>query len=492
LRHADEIWVGTDDGLIQLTRDGGARWQDITPPAIAPWAKVASLDLSATEDGVAYATVDGHRIDDFEPHVLRTRDYGANWQAIDTGLPRDHFVDVVRADPVQPHLLYAGSDVGVFVSFDDGDHWKPLQQNLPTAWVTDLLIHGDDLIVATEGRAIWVLDDVAPLREIARGIEPGTVHLFAPAVAFRVHPDNNKDTPLPPETPAGENPPAGAIIDYSLPASSIGPATLTIVDSAGHAVRRFASDAPPEKPPVDRYFAKAWIAPPHKLSAAPGMHRFIWDLHGERPDSIRYGIAAVWGHGTAIEPQGPWALPGDYVVLLEAGGKRVTAPLTIVEDPRIAVSMADLAASFALSQKIDAAMAEAGKFYREERALAKLLEKRFPKATRNPDSAIAAALDRLRAKSPAGAASFETVAETLASLEASLESADVAPTMVQQTFADDALAKLETAKADWTAKQSGPLADLNAALQRAGQNPVTLSDAAKLPVEEPDEGQDLP
>ena len=493
-RHADEIWVGTDDGLIQLTRDGGAHWSNVTPPVIPVWGKIASVDLSAKEDGVAYAAIDGHRIDDFQPHVLRTRDYGASWQTIDAGLPRDHFVDVVRTDPEEPHLLYAGTDAGVFASFDEGDHWAPLQQNLPTAWVTDLLVHDGDLIVATEGRAIWVLDDLAPLREMARGIEADSVHLFAPAHAFRVHPNNNNDTPLPPETPAGENPPAGAIVDYTLGAQTNGPVTLTILDGAGNVVRRFASDAPPEKLPAEIYFAKAWTKPPQHLAASPGMHRFVWDLHYERPDLIRYGygIAAVWGHGTPIEPQGPFALPGDYTVVLEADGKRLDAPLTIVEDPRIGTSPADLAASLALSQKIDAALGEASKFQREESSLTNLLDKRFPKTAHNPDPAIAAALDRLRAKPQAGAASFQSVAATLATIEGSLESADVAPTAVQQTFVDDAAAKLQTAQADWAAKQSGPLADLNTALQHAGQNPVTLSDAEKLPVEDDDEGQDLP
>ena len=424
-RNADEIWVGTDDGLIQRTTDGGTHWNNITPPNIALWAKVSSLDLSAKQDGVAYAAIDGHRIDDFQPHILRTRDGGAHWQEIDTGLPRDHFVDVVRADPVKPGLLYAGTDNGVFVSFDDGAHWSALQQNLPSAWVTDLLVHGDDLIAATEGRSIWVLDDVAPLREIAAGLPNAPAHLFAPANAVRVNPNNNKDTPLPPETPAGENPPAGAIIDYRLGANTSGPVTLHIIDGNGQVVKTYSSAQPAEHLKADRYFAKAWVSPPDAFSGAPGMHRFVWNLRYERPDSLGYGysIAAVWGHGTPLEPEGPFALPGTYSVVLEAGGQRYTAPLTIVEDPRIPASADDLKGELALSLKIDAALAEASNGYREQAALRKELEKRFP-AGAKLDEATSALVEKLRVKPSPGAPTFDGIARKLARAEGALELAD--------------------------------------------------------------------
>jgi photosystem II stability/assembly factor-like uncharacterized protein len=492
-RNADEIWVGTDDGLIQRTTDGGAHWSNVTPPGISLWAKVSSLDLSMKEDGVAYASVDGHRIDDFQPHVLRTRDGGAHWQEIDTGLPRDHFVDVVRADPVKPGLLYAGTDNSVYVSFDDGAHWAPLQQNLPNAWVTDLLVHGDDLIAATEGRSIWVLDDVAPLREIASGLPNAPAHLFAPANAVRVHPDNNKDTPLPPETPAGENPPAGAIIDYWLGANTSGPVTLQVVDGSGQVVKTYSSAGPPEHLKADRYFAKAWISPAQTFSASPGMHRFVWNLRYERPASLGYGygMAAVWGHGTPVEPEGPFALPGNYTVVLEAGGQRYTAPLTVTEDPRVAASADDLKTELALSQKIDAALADASNRYREKAALLKILDSRFPKST-----ILAAAtgplVEKLRAKPAMGTPAFETIARKLAQAESALESADAAPTATQLSAVYDTLAALETAKKDWEATKTGPLADLNTALTRAGQKPIEISAADLRDVEEPDDGMDLP
>lgn len=181
----------------------------MTPRQVVPWAKVSAIDASALDTRTAYAAIDGHRLGDLRPHVLRTHDGGATWTEVDRGLPSEEFVSVVRADPVRRGLLYAGTSEGVFVSFDDGDLWQPLQLDLPKAWVRDLLVHGDDLIAATQGRAIWIPDDVTPLRQLDAGLLAGRAHLFTPELAWRVHPDNNGDTPLPPETPVGRNPPAG-------------------------------------------------------------------------------------------------------------------------------------------------------------------------------------------------------------------------------------------------------------------------------------------
>ncbi|HEX3652238.1 MAG TPA: hypothetical protein VHU18_05370 [Rhizomicrobium sp.] len=491
-RSAQEIWVGSDSGLIHLTRDGGAHWSNVTPPSIPVWAKVSTIDGSSLQDGVAYAAVDGHRTDDFQPHIFVTRDYGQNWRDVSAGLPREHFVSVVRADPVKPGLLYAGTDNGVFVSFDDGGSWHPMQLNLPSAWVTDLAVHGDDLIAATQGRAIWVLDDVEPLREIAKGVfEP--VHLFAPVTAWRVHPDNNNDTPLPPETPAGENPPSGAVIDYWIGADAGSPVTLEFFDGNGQLVRRFSSSDVARSPPAERYFAKAWTKPPRPLSATPGMHRFVWNLRYERPDAAEYSysIAAVWGRPTPIEPEGTWALPGTYTVALTVNGKRYTAPLTVVEDPRVKVSTADLQASLALSQKIGPALAEAALGYREQRALRALLDKRYPEAAKIREE-TRKLMEPLRAKPAEGEPTFQSVAEMLSGVERALESADAAPTRAQEQFVDDALVKLSVLKREWEQAKLGSLASLNEALARAGENPIVIPDKDKLTAEEPGEGEDLP
>jgi photosystem II stability/assembly factor-like uncharacterized protein len=492
-RHAEEIWVGSDDGLIQLTRDGGAHWANVTPPAIPLWAKVQNIDVSALQDGVAYAAVDAHRIDDFAPHILVTRDNGKTWSAAVSGLPGDHFVSVVRADPVKQGLLYAGTDAGAYVSFDDGENWSNLQENLPTTWVTDLLVHDNDLIAATQGRAIWALDDVNPLREISATLPTQSAHLFAPARALRVRWNNNHDTPLPPETPVGENPPEGAVIDYWLGPATKGAVTLEIHDDKGALVRQFSSEEKPEQLKADRYFAKSWVVPQQMLSGAPGMHRFAWNLRYPRPDAIGYdySIAAVWKHSSPLSPQGAIALPGDYTITLTANGVKYNAPLTISEDPRIHISESDLAASLALSEKIASALRETKNGYREQKAIRKLLDARFPKTGKiNP--ALLALCEPLRAKPAPGQPTFESVDGMLTEMESALEAADAAPTAAQQSFVDDALSKLAPLQRDWAAAKSGALAKLNAALSQAGQAPIIVTPAELNEVEEPDSGQDLP
>jgi len=490
-RDAQEIWVGTDDGLIQLTRDGGDHWANVTPPSVPLWAKISTIDVSPLADGVAYAAVDGHRLDDFQPHIIVTRDYGKSWQEIDAGLPRDHFVSVVRADPMKPGLLYAGTDNGVFVSFDDGGSWQPLQLDLPSAWVTDLSVHGDDLIAATEGRAIWVLDDVEPLREIT-GTDFGAAHLFTPTQAWRVHPNNNNDTPLPPETAMGENPPAGAVIDCWLGATQ-GPVTLEIFDADNHLVRRFSSTDVQRQPHAERYFAKEWIKPPVTLAATEGMHRFVWNLRYDRPDAAEYGysIAATPSHGTPVEPEGPFVVPGEYRVVLTAGGRQYGAPLSVKEDPRVRATAADLQASLALSEKIAPALAQAALGFREQHALARLLKERFPKTVKLQDE-TRLLIEKLRAEPAEGHPTFESVASSLGRIEGALESADAAPTAIQQQFVDDAIAKLAAVQREWDDAKSGSLASLNAALAGAGEKPVTIPDKDELREEAPDEGEDLP
>ncbi|MGD0192861.1 MAG: hypothetical protein ABSD74_19160 [Rhizomicrobium sp.] len=486
---AEEIWIGTDDGLIQLTRDGGAHWANVTPSLVPLWAKVASIDVSPLHAGTAYAAIDGHRLDDFSPRIIVTRDYGKTWIAAAGDLPPGHFVDVVRADPVKAGLLYAGTDVGAFVSPDDGGHWTPLGQNLPTAWVTDLLVHGDDLVAATEGRAIWSLDNVVPLRE---SVQPGeTAHLFTPAPAIRVHANNNSDTPLPPEEPMSPNPPAGAAIDYWIAAKPSSPLVLEIRDASGALVRRFASDAKAQWPDAERYFAAGWIKPPQTLSAAPGFHRFVWNLRYLRPSAIRYeyAIAAVWDVGTPILPAGPFVLPGRYRVVLKADGRSYTAPLVVTEDPRVKASVADLTASLDLSLKIAPSLAQARTGYGEMQSLDKQLDKLFPAGTKDPLRSLA---DPLRKKPARTDPTFAVVDSQLGGIEVALEGSDAAPTDAQRAVVSDALSKLTAAQKSWTVLKSGPLATLNAALNRAHRKPVVIPPAGALDIEPPDEGVDIP
>jgi photosystem II stability/assembly factor-like uncharacterized protein len=507
-RHAGEIWVGTDDGLIELTRDGGATWSDVTPPTVPLWGKIATLDVSPLEDGEAYAVVDAQRLDDFQPHVLRTRDHGQTWEPIVGGLPADHFASVVRADPVRPGLLYGGTDAGVYVSFDDGDHWEPLQENLPTAWVRDLLPHGDDLIAATQGRALWALDDLSPLRQLTAATARERAHLFTPAAAVRVHMDNNKDTPPPPETPLGQNPPAGAMIDYWIGPGSTGPVTLEIRDPSGGLVDRYASDQPPRAPKADIYFDKAWTRPPEALSAAPGMHRFVWNLRYPRPEAISfdYGIGAIWGQGVPLAPEGAWVVPREYQAVLRVGGHSYAAPLTVREDPRVKVTPADLRASLALSRTIAEALARARQGYGEVVAVRTQLETRFPAAVAGAGAAKPTADDRLgllpdqaralasglRQPPRSGELSFEAVDGILGEIEGNLEAADAAPTAAQEQVVRETLAKLDRAWDRWSAFKSKDLHDLNTSLQAQGRTPVAVPPADRLEVEAPDRGQDLP
>ena len=284
------VWVGTDNGRVKRTDDGGKTWQDKTPAGLADWSKVNMIDASPTEPGTAYVAVDRHRLDDFRPMAHRTHDGGATWTEIGHGLPEGGWVGVVRQDPKAPGRLYAGTSRGVFVSFDDGERWQSLQLNLPTTGINDLLVHGDDLIAATQGRGLWVLDGLGPLRHqaVSRRAPARSSCPRLPRSACRSN--QNKDTPLPPEEPRAANPPVGAVFDYVLTAA--GPAggpdaprlvTLEIATAEGHVVRRFASDDTPKPAAAEVYFADLWLGAPARLPARLGHNRFTWDLRLPAP-----------------------------------------------------------------------------------------------------------------------------------------------------------------------------------------------------------------
>ncbi|MGH8232880.1 MAG: WD40/YVTN/BNR-like repeat-containing protein [Rhodanobacteraceae bacterium] len=476
---ADEIWTGSDSGMIYDTRDGGAHWNDVTPRGIPTMTKISSLDVSALMPCTVYAAADNHRDNDYSPHVWRTHDCGKTWQEVDNGLPKDHYVSVVRADTVRKDLLYAGTDAGVYVSFDDGGRWQPLQLNLPTAWVRDLLVHGDDLIAATQGRAIWVLDDITPLRQYGTKVTHAGAYLFKPADAVRVHPDNNKDTPLPPGTPEGENPPAGAIIDYGLAPNAHGPVSIDILDATGKTVRHYESNATHRKLDAFRYFTKEWwTGPPVNPPATPGLHRFVWDLHYARPrsPSYAYSIAAVFGKDTPILPEGPFVLPGKYTVVLKADGETLKQPLTVTMDPRVDTSMADLQDALAFSQQVDAALSQAAVGAAQQKAVAAQLDNMATKLA--PDKAHAGLLTDIHAvqaklRTPENAkldasASFEACGGILAGVESDMESADVAPNQGQREVLENCNRRLQQAQSDWQMLQGDELAKLDADLKTAG------------------------
>jgi len=355
------IWAGTDDGLIQRTTDGGAHWRNVTPEDLKPWSKISVIDASYADANTAYAAVDRHRLDDINPYIYRTHDGGEHWDLVVDGIPYGAFVRAVRADPEKPGLLYAGTELGVYVSFDDGGHWQPLQLNLPVSPVRDLAVHGSDLVAATHGRAFWILDDVTPLRQLTAGVVKESAHLFRPAPAVRLRRSENNDTPLPPEEPHGENPPAGAIIDYWLGSSPAGPVKLDIVDGQGHVVRSFASTDTASRPASPPYFTDWWLPQFRPLTTHAGHNRFVWDLRYPPPPApgYSYSISAIAGKGTIAVPQGPLVRPGTFTVRLTVGARTLTQPLTVKADPRVAVPDSVFAHQLDLALDIWHAMADA-------------------------------------------------------------------------------------------------------------------------------------
>jgi photosystem II stability/assembly factor-like uncharacterized protein len=413
-RDAKVVWAGTDDGLVWRTFDGGAHWTNVTPPGVGPWAKISIIDPSPFDTRSAYVAVNRFRLDEQRPQLFRTHDGGRTWIEIDRGIEAAPS-NVVRADPQRPGLLYAGTERGVWVSFDDGDSWRSLRYNLPATSVRDLIVHGDDLDIATHGRGFWILDDIAPLRQAAALATPAPT-LLQPTVTWRVMRDTYTDTPLPPDEPFFPNAPDGAYLDYVLPHAAQH-LTLTIADARGTVVRRLSSDDPLTYPvdPLTLDVPAWWLAPPARPSAEAGVHRFVWDLYLPAPASAYHGptIAAIPG-ATPLEPQGPRVPPGAYTVTLDADGARSTRALAVREDPRVTVTTAQLDAQFALARAIegdaDATFAASHAVAQRDAALARELARangafvRLLMAVESADAAPTATQRTLYAKQHAAAA----------------------------------------------------------------------------------------
>ena len=334
------IWAGTDDGYMQVTRDGGKNWKNVTPPQITAWSKVSLMDASHFDVNTAYAAVNRIRLDDMKAHIYRTKDGGKTWKEITNGLPNDP-INAVREDPKQNGLLFAGSERAVYVSFDDGENWQSLRLNMPATSIRDLVIKDDDIVVGTHGRSFWILDDITPLRQATPSVKTADATLFAPQNAYRVRWSMYTDTPLPQEEPAGENPPDGAIINYFIKEKAKSEVVLEIFNAAGQSVRRFSSLDKPYKIP-DVNIPLYWIRPQQILSGEAGAHRFVWDLHYKPLDvSPQYPISAIY-QNTVPDPTSPWVLPATYTVKLTVNGKTYAQPLTVKLDPRVKTSAADL------------------------------------------------------------------------------------------------------------------------------------------------------
>jgi photosystem II stability/assembly factor-like uncharacterized protein len=349
----NRIWAGTDDGLIHLTTDGGAHWTDATPTQLTPWQKISIIEASHFDAQTAYAAINTIRLDDLRPHIYRTRDSGKSWTGIRTGIPDGETVNVVREDTQRKGLLFAGTERAVYVSFDDGDHWEPLRLNMPATSVRDLIVKDDDLVAATHGRGFWILDDITALRQLDAKLLSAQAFLFRPQTALRVRWNINPDTPLPPDVPAGENPPDGAVIDYYVGQKTSGPITLEIRDNYGQTVRRYSSADPVPPPDPMLSIPAYWLRPPQTLSTEQGIHRFLWDMHYQPVPDVKpeYPIAAVY-RNTAPAATSPWAMPGEYTVVLTVNGKSYTQPLPLKMDPRVKTSVPDLSRQFELSKQL--------------------------------------------------------------------------------------------------------------------------------------------
>jgi len=339
-KQKDLLWAGSDDGLIQISSDGGKSWQNVTPKGMPEWSLVSLIEASPHAAASAYAAIDCHKLDDLKPYIYKTGDFGKTWLKITKGIPDGAYVHVVREDPVKPGMLYAGTETGVFVSYDAGASWQSLQLNLPVSPIHDLVLKNNDLLVATHGRSFWILDDISPLRQLAGHSPEGEMLLLNPALTYRVHfPDQFER-----HRPVGENPPNGAIVTYFFRSAPKGEVTLEILDDKGALIRRYSSiekkqsETPPEWPDLQ--------PPQEVIPVGPGFNRFTWDLRYAGPHKLPGEVLAEF------RSRGPMAPPGNYQVKLSADGKSLTVPLELKMDPRVSVSAADMAKEFELELKI--------------------------------------------------------------------------------------------------------------------------------------------
>jgi photosystem II stability/assembly factor-like uncharacterized protein len=479
------IWVGSDDGLVHVTRDGGKTWSNATPKGLPEWSKVSLIDASPHDAGTAYLAIDRHALDDFRPYIYKTVDYGKTWTSITAGLRATDYVHAVREDPARKGLLFAGTETGVYTSFDDGGHWQSLQLELPTVPVYDLIVHGNDLILATHGRGFWVLDDVSPLRQLNSSVEAEEIHLYAPGVAYRFRGGSSE---IPKGRSLGANPPGGAIIDYSFKAEPKDAVTLEILDGGGKVIRKYSSKAKKEEkvgPDEDSESSQK----NEQVPAAVGLNRFVWDLRYE-PASKVPGIATWSG-----SPVGPLAVPGKYELRLIAEGKTYTAPIEVKEDPRIQVSLEDLQKQFDLALKISDRVAVAHDAVNQIRGLRSqlaALKKRLGADSKYGE--IVAAADKLSAeitateeaiiqpKSKSGEDPLNypvRLADQMMALGHTVDSADAAPTQASYAVFEDLDAKIEEQVAKWKQVREKDLGELNARIRSADIPAISVAPAER-------------
>jgi len=487
----DLIWAGSDTGLIYVTRDGGKNWKDVTPQSLADWSQVSLIEASHFDPAVAYAAVNRSRVDDQTPYIYRTRDYGATWQLVTNGISAPEFLRAVREDPQAKGLLVAGTEFGVYVSFDEGDHWQSLQLNLPVTGVRDLTFHGDDLVIATYGRSFWILDNITPLRQVQMldASRTKAPWLYRPATAVRVDNDSFSGTPLPPEEPAAENPPNGAMIDYFLP-SPAHTLQLEIFDAQQNLVRRFSSEGHSSEERIPTKYlplpiAERWFTKPEVLEKTAGMHRFLWNL--------------TWGSSGGPtddedaeyhRPSGPKATPGIYQVRLTVDGKPQNQPLTVIMDPRSSATPEVLEKQLQLGQQVFAetveprrALAEMGSVQKQ---LADIQEKLKQEKPETQDAQLKSVLTDAQSAIARIVMNKEHAAEEgpglqdayygLVSALRVVESGDRAVPSQAIAVYQESSPQAKIRIAEWTRFKQMGLAQLNQRLREANLAPIAIAE----------------
>ena len=479
--NGDLIWAGTDTGLIHLTRDGGKAWKDVTPKGLTDWSKISLIEASHFDAAEAYAAVDRHRLDDRRPYLYRTRDYGETWQAITDGISEPSFLRAVREDPQVRGLLYAATEFGVHVSFDDGDHWQPLQLNLPVAAVHDLVIHGDDLVIATHGRSFWILDDITPLRQAVAAMKADTSWLYQPGAAMRVDNDVFDGSPYPPEEPTAENPPNGAMVDYYLKTAA-SKVKLEILDSKQALVRGFSADDKDKKHPPTA-IAERWFPKPEALDKNPGMHRFVWNLAcggagtqaGEPVDEDDFFL-----------PRPPRVVPGNYEARLTVDGKTWTQPLKVTMDPRSTATPGELETQFELGRTIFAETLRSRRGLAEIQSVQKQLTGLGPKLGAEPElktslSQVQAEITRILGGEPsAGSLGLKEANTGLTAALAVVESSDREIPSQAITVYEQSDQAMKSRIAEWAQLKTGRLAQLNEQLKKANLAPVAIAEIEEM------------
>lgn len=485
------IWVGTSTGLVQLTQDQGKTWQNVTPPALPERGAVILIEASATDAATAYVVANAWP--DSRPYIYRTRDSGKTWQAIVTGLPEKGLARVVREDPERKGMVYAGTETGAHISFDSGDHWQQLQLNLPTVSVRDLQVHGSDLVAATYGRGLWVLDNLSPLRKFNLKAAEAAAYLFPPEPATRVRWDTWPDTPLPADTAAGQNPPDGAVIDYFLHANVTGEIALEIRDEQGRLVRRYSSASPAtEKLPAN--VPEYWFASPVVLSTKAGLHRFVWDLQWETPPTLPFGYYgklldyieytlpdhAIPRQTPRHQPPGPYVVPGRYELSLIVNGQKFRESIIVKSDPRVTASQSDLQAQLDLALQIVDGLSSSYLSYNDIASLRLALAERQKNLAGKSDvkevsDAINALTKRLGeiADGTDNSTGFGNAHRNLARYLSMIEFGDMRPAESARQNTRIACEELVKSTKQWAAVNSETLPVLNKLLERHGLATLT-------------------